>query len=406
MLSAANRLQTSANRVRVEDALAWIDAQVASLRTENILVAEAAGRILAENVAAAMDLPPFDRVAADGFALRADETIGASTYNPLSFRLEPAAADLPIGGTIRVKAGDALPRGADAVVRVGHVALDAEGTVAIIEPAAVGNDVERGGSHVAYGGTLVVAGRRLGPGDIGVLASAGFARVSTIRRPRVLCLLAGSGVIEAGRPLSPRAVYDANSPMLRALIERDGGVLIEQRCVERDRMAIAEALRTPGADIILVVGGTGSGPDDHAAAALADAGELAIHGVALRPAETAGIGRIASGAPVVLLPGAPAACLWAYEFFAGRLIRCAGGRRPELPFPSRKMTTARKIVSEIGMMEVCPVRCLSEGTAEPIASFDEAGLTSMARGGGWVRPRSSVERRVSSGCDRDRVSVR
>jgi molybdopterin molybdotransferase len=217
-----------------------------------------------------------------------------------------------------------------------------------------------------------------------LLSAAGLAQVSVVRRPRVSCLLAGRNLVETGRPLPPGAIHDANGPLLRALIVRDGGIAIEQRRVERDPLVLRAAMVAPGADIILVAGGTGPGVDDYAAAALSDAGEVAVHGVALRPGETAGLGRAGSGVPVFLLPGSPAACLWAYEFFAGRAIRRLGGRNPELPFARREMTAAGKIASEIGMTEVRPVRCLTDGTVEPVASFREAGLSAATGADGFV----------------------
>jgi molybdopterin molybdotransferase len=373
-----------ADPAAVADVLAWIDAHVGPLPAEEVVVSGAAGRVLAEEVRTALDLPPFDRAAVDGFALRADETIGASSYNPLPFRLASTGADLPMGCAARLQAGDPLPRGADAVVPLEHVVLDAEATGAVIEPVVAGNEVERVGSHSVRGSTLIASGARLGARDAGLLSSAGVPRVSVVRRPRVRCLLAGRNLVEAGRPLSPGAIYDANGPLLRALIERDGGILTEQARMERDRAALRDAFALSGPDIILVAGGTGLGVDDHSAGALSEAGGLVMHGVALRPGGTAGLGRTAAGVPVFLLPGAPAACLWAYEFFAGRAVRRLGGRHPELPFSSRKMTAAGKIVSEIGMTEVCPVRCLTGCGAEPIASFNEAGLTAAARADGFV----------------------
>jgi molybdopterin molybdotransferase len=372
-----------ANPVRFANALAWIDAHVAQLRPEIITVREAAGRVLTDDLVAAIDLPPFSRVAADGYALRAIETVGASAYNPLAFRLAPIDGDLPPNGAVRVMSGDALPSGADAVVRIEDAEWNGEETVTITDPVAEGHFVQRIGGHLERGSRLAVAGRRLSPADVGALASAGLARVSVTRQPRVHCVLPAAHVVDAGNVLPPGAVYDANAPMLQALIHRDGGVLIDQRRVERDRLAIANTFKSPGVDAFLVAGGTGSGFADQAAVALADAGELAIHGISLRPGETTGLG-LAGGIPVVLLPGAPAACLWGYELIAGRVIRRLGGREPKLPFRSQKMTTARKIVSEIGMLEVHPVRCLDAGTVEPIASFSEAGLTPAARGDGFV----------------------
>jgi molybdopterin molybdotransferase len=106
--------------------------------------------------------------------------------------------------------------------------------------------------------------------------------------------------------------------------------------------------------------------------------------MALRPGETAGLGRTASGVPVVLLPGAPAACLWSYELFAGRAIRRLGGRGAEFPYRSREMITARKIVSAIGVTEICPVRSGLDDTVEPVPSFAETGLMAAVGANGFV----------------------
>jgi molybdopterin molybdotransferase len=385
MPTAADGLQSLARRVRVEDAVAWIDAHVAPLGAEDVLLADAAGRVVFQDVLAEFDLPPFARAAVDGMAVRADETVGASAYNPLRFRLAPDAGgpgDLPAGSAVRLSAGDRLPRGADAVVPLGHVEPDEGGACAIIEPVVAGSEVERAGSQGARGSNLIRAGRRLGPGDIGLLASAGRARVGVVRRPRVRCVLSGDA-IEAGTPLPPGAACDANAPMLRALIERDGGV-VEQRRVERSHETLRAALESPAADIVLFVGSAGGGSDDHAAAALAEAGELAIDGVALHPGAATGIGRTTAGAPLFLLPATPAACFWAYAFFAGRAIRRLGGRSPAFSFASRTMTATRKIVSEIGMTEVVPVRCVNAGGAEPLPSFAAAGLRAITEADGFV----------------------
>ena len=381
---AAQEAHGLANRAGVQDAVHWIDAHVAPLGREDACIAGAAGRVLCEDVPAELDLPPFDRAAVDGLAVRADETVGASAYNPLLFRLAPGAGELPPGGAVRLDAGDRLPRGADAVVPLDHVGSDEAGACAVIEPVIAGNEVERAGSQGARGSTLVRAWRRLGPAEIGLLAAAGRARVGVVRRPRVRCVTNGD-TIEAGSLHPPAAAVGGTSaPMLRALVERDGGILVEGRRVERDREPLLDALETPGADIVLLVGGAGRGVDGRTAAVLAESGELAIDGVALRPGAATRIGRTRTGVPVFLLPGAPAACLWAYEFFAGRALRRLGGRSPAFPFPSRQMTGTRKIVSEIGMTEVVPVRCTNEDGVEPIASFAAAGLRAVTEADGFV----------------------
>ena len=269
-----------------------------------------------------------------------------------------------------------MPAGTDAVVPLQLAEPDDQACIEVIEAVAAGDNVEQQGAIATIGATLVPARKRLAARHIGLLTLAGLSRVSVVRHPRVRILIT--------KPTKAGAWEDSNGLMIRVAVERDGGVIGECLAVERHRVTIRAALVETEADIVLVIGGTGPGGDDHSAAALADAGELAIHGVALRPGETAGLGRTVSGVPVVLLPGAPASCLWAYELFAGAAIRRLGGRNTELPYRSREMITARKIVSSLGMTEICPVRCGSGDTVEPLPSFSETGLMAAVSADGFV----------------------
>ena len=348
----------------VDAAIAWVDVAACHLDREDTPLLTARGRVLMEDIRTVGPIPTSDRAALDGFAVQASASLGASTYNPIR---------LPL---IAVAAGDALPPGTDAVIPLELAEPDERACIEVVEAAAAGNNVEQQGAVATIGATLVPAGTQLAARHIGLLTIAGLFRVPVFRRPRVRILLA--------KPAKADAWEDSNGPMIRASVERDGGVVEECVAVERGLTAIRAALVEAGFDIVLVIGGTGPGIDDHSAAALAEAGELAIHGVALRPGETAGLGRTVSGVPVVLLPGAPAACLWSYELFAGRAIRRLGGRGPELPYRSREMITARKIVSAIGMTEICPVRCGAGDTAEPVPSFAETGLMAAVGADGFV----------------------
>jgi molybdopterin molybdotransferase len=349
--------------ISVDAALAWIDSVVCRLGREDAPLHEAAGRILAEEVRAECPIPACDSASVDGFAVAAHETLGASSYYPLSLPLNEVAS------------GDALCGETDAVLPLDQGELDGAGHVVIVEALAPGVNVDKQGTVAAAGGLLIPAAALLGPQQIGICAAAGISRLPVVRRPRVRILL-------PQRTQSGAA--DSNGPMLRSLIKRDGGIVSPCVAVGRSRSALAEALAPAGSDIVLIVGGTGPGRDDEAAPALAAAGELAIHGVALRPGETTGFGRIAGEAPVVLLPGSPPACLWSYELFAGRAIRQFGGRDPGLPYSSRLARTARKIVSSIGMTEICPVRCHPDGSVEPIVSFSEIGLMAAVNADGFV----------------------
>ncbi len=190
-----------------------------------------------------------------------------------------------------------------------------------------------------------------------------------------------SAIVGSSAPTVGVGCGEADGAMLEPLVARDGGTVEAVVRGAEGREAIARAVAGPGADVVLVVGRTGTGPDDEAPLALAQAGELALHGVALRPGGSAGLGF--AGVPVVLLPGAPLACLCAYEFFAGRLIRRLGGREPGFPHVVREAEVGCKIVSAVGFVDMCCVRWV-EGRAEPVGSAEQAGLGSVARADGFV----------------------
>jgi molybdopterin molybdotransferase len=352
------------NHHSVEAAIAWLDAVSHRLDGEDVPVHAARGRVLVEDIRAAGPIPDSDRAAIDGFAVQAATSLGASTYNPVR---------LPL---IAVAAGDLLPVGTDSVVALDLAEPDSVEFIEVVEAVAAGENVVPQGAVAAEGATLAAAGARLAAPHVGLLTEAGLSVVRVVRRPRVRILVV--------RRAKAGASGDSNGPMIRAAAERDGAVISETVSVERDCAAIAAALAKPGVDIALVVGGTGPGTDDHSAAAVAAAGDLAVHGIAVRPGETAALGRTASGLPVVLLPGTPAACLWTYELFAGRAIRRLGGRGGELPYRSREMITAGKIVSSLGMTEVCAVRCGENNTVEPLPSFAEIGIMAACGADGFV----------------------
>jgi molybdopterin molybdotransferase len=254
--------------------------------------------------------------------------------------------------------------------------------VAVIAPVFAGSEVEARGSHIASGGTLLrAAPRPLDAADLGLLAAAGLARVPVIGRPRVRLVPAAHKFVEAGQPLTAGEFYNAAGPMLTALVERDGGIIVASHPLRGGGAELRKALS--GADIVLVIGRTGPGSNDHAAAALAEAGALAMHGVAIQPGGTAGGGRIDS-VPVLLLPGPPVHGLWAYELIAGRAIRRMAGRSPALPYRMETLRIARKIVSEVGTLEVWPVRRIKTGEVEPMPSLQEAGLAAAAHADGYI----------------------
>lgn len=361
------------DRVSLEQATEWIDSHSAALRAEETDLRAAAGRVLAAGVAAEWALPAADRAGVDGYAVRSADTVGAGDYNPLKLALVKAGdglAELQAGS---ISSGEALPRGADAILPF-ELARVSGATLEIFGAVAEGFGVERAGQQVQAGARILERGRMLLPQDIGLLASLGVERVPVVRQPRVGILV---GKPKRCGDLGGQG--DANSPMLRALVERDGGSVVAVVALESERRGFAIGY---AADLILVAGRSGTGRDDDAALSIAEVGELAIHGVGLRPGGSAGMGSV-GGAPVVLLPGDPLGCLCAYEMLAGRMVRRLGGRAEGLPFAVVEAEVGRKIVSMIGVVDVCRVRW-ENGKIEAIGSAESGGLASAVRADGFV----------------------
>ena len=382
------RMQGFRRRSEVPAVLEWIDRNASPLGGEVVPLDVAAGRVLAGDVIAPIDVPGFERSAMDGYALRGEDTAGASEYNPLSFPLagqvlpgERFSATVAVGEAVRIMTGAPVPDGLDAVVPA-EFASEAGGRIEITRPVAPGQHVARRGEDIAAGGAVLMAGRQLRAQDVGLVASLGLANVAVVRQPRVRIVVTGNELVAPGMSKGLYQIYDANSYMLRGLVPRDGGVLEAVHRLADDPGAISAALEAPGAEVILVSGGSSVGSEDHAPGLVAELGELAIHGVAMRPSSPAGAGRIGS-ALVFLLPGNPVSCLCAYDFFAARAIRLRGGRPAGWPHRTRTCTVARKIVSAIGRVDYCRVRLIG-AEAEPIALSGASVLSSTTRADGFV----------------------
>ncbi len=382
------RMHGFSERREVHVALEWVDAHAVRLTDEVVDLEMASGRVLAHDVIAPLDVPGFDRAAMDGYALQGAETAGASDYNPLTFRVvgqalpgQPYAGAGEPGAAVRIMTGAPVPQGVDAVVPAEY-ATESGGAIVVTRPVAPGQHIGHRGEDLREGSIALAAGRRLRPQDVGLIASLGLAEAAVVRRPRVRILVTGNEVRPPGGPKDRYEVYDANSYMLRGLVDRDGGVLEAQHRLGDDPDAIRAALVAAGADVILVSGGTSVGSEDYAPQLIAKVGELAIHGVAMRPSSPAGMGRIGDTL-VFLIPGNPVSCLCAYDFFAGRAIRLRGGRPPDWPHRTLRCPVARKIVSAIGRVDYCRVRIV-DGAVEPIALSGASILSSTTRADGFV----------------------
>jgi molybdopterin molybdotransferase len=374
--------------------LAWIDSVARPRPAESVSLARAGGRVLAQHVVSPTDVPAFDRAMMDGYAIRAASVAGASSYTPIelacigeAFPARAFDAEVGFSQAVKIMTGAPLPRGADAVLpaeltEAGGNHVRAHGEV------TPGKHVGARGEDVARGQSVFEPGRRLRPQDLGVLSSMGFSAVQCVGAPRVSILLTGNELLPAGSQPAGHKIADANGPMLSSLVERDGGVVSRLAIVPDERPAIAAALADE-VDVVIVSGGSSVGQEDYVPSILAAEGQLAFHGIAMRPSSPSGMGKLGRRL-VLLLPGNPVSCLCAYDFFAGRAIRLLGGRGAEWPYRAASGVLARKISSEIGRLDYARVT-LRSGVVTPLAIGGAAILSSTTRADGYVLVPADLE---------------
>ena len=396
-----------ARRQTVEAALSWLDAQLRPPRDEIVPLHMAAARVLATPVTSDVDVPGFDRATMDGYAVVAESTEGASSYSRLPLAVigdslpgHPFHGSVAVGQAVRIMTGAPVPLGCDAVLpaewvehasatataarpEAGQAEPDAGSAQWISALAAVspGKHVGRRGEDVVRGTTLFQPGRVLRPQDLGMLSSVGVGEVRVFCRPQVRLVITGNELLPSGSRPHGYRIVDANGPMLAALVARDGGVVDFPGLVPDEHDAILRALHAE-ADVIIVSGGSSVGIEDLAPTLLARHGDLAIHGIAMRPSSPTGLGRIEHRL-VFLLPGNPVSCLCAYDFFAGRVIRALGGRTKTWPYHATRARLARKISSPIGRLDYARVQVV-DGAVEPLAVSGASVLSSTTRGDGFV----------------------
>lgn len=341
----------------LEEAGSRVAALVAPVAgTQVVTLAQADGRVLADDVVAPLDLPPFANSAVDGYAVRfADLAIAGETRLPVAGRV---AAGADAGGVttrgvaIRVFTGAPMPPDADTVFMQEDVALD--GGVAVLPAGlAAGANARPAGEDIARGTVAAKAGQRLRPQDLALLSALGLTEVTVRRRPRVAVFSTGDELTEPGMPLAPAAIYDANRALLRAMVARAGAEVVDLGILrdERDSLARRLADAAGSCDLVLTSGGVSTGEEDHVKAAVEQAGELAFWRIGIKPGRPVALGRVGA-TPFIGLPGNPVAVFVTFAFVARAMIaRLAGSEqaRPvalpvRLGFSYRKKQGRREYV--------------------------------------------------------------
>src|SRR5580692_5811244 len=334
------------------------------LAAESVSLAAALSRVLAADVIAPVDAPPFDRSNVDGFAVRAADTTGASDRAPKRFILNAEVLACGIEPTVEVAPGTAtaiatggvIPRGADAVVMIEHTELIEDGALPAIDlrrAAAAGQFVSYAGSDIARGETLLRNGTRIGSREIGMLAACGLAAIGVVRRPRVAVLSTGDELVELGELLRAGGVYDSNGAIIAAAITEAGGEPVPFGAFPDEETALGNAMRAAleSCDMVVLSGGTSKGAGDlsHRIVSKLGAPGILVHGVALKPGKPLCLAAIGDK-PLIVLPGFPTSAIFTFHAFVAPLIRARAGLSQE----AAKTVTARlpvRIASELGREE-------------------------------------------------------
>ena len=358
-------------------------------RTVRVGLAEANGRVLAAEIVADRDVPPFDRAAMDGYAVVAADTSGAGPQAPAELRCvgtvhtgEAATRALGAGECIQIATGAPLPDGADAVVMVEQT--DRRGhAVEVFTAVHPRQHIGRRGADIESGQTVLGPGDILTPSRVGSIAALGIADVAVYDRPRVGIVSTGDEIVEPGRPLAPGQIYDINRFTLGAVIAEHGGVAAAHPITGDSLEALGaavDAIIAQGTDVVVFSGGSSVGERDLTRDVLRRKGNVAFHGIAVKPGKPTAFGHIGA-TPVLGMPGYPTSCLSnAYLLLVPLLRRMAR----LLPMRTQTLTlpAAHRFASVGGRHQFYSVRVV-DGAA--VGAFKASGdITSMSQADGYI----------------------
>lgn len=309
------------------EALQEILSRVRTVETERVPLDRVYRRVLREDVSAAVDLPPFDNSAVDGFAVVAKDTQGASKERPVTLTIGEGQARVVLGTAVKTMTGCPIPPGADAMVMVEDTQETQDGRVQVFLPAREGDHVRRRGEDVRAGTVVLRAGDYLGPAQVAMLAAAGRSEALVSRQLRVALITTGDEVAEAGQPLAPNQIWNSNRYSLAGLIA-SAGVLVSRMLHALDEPeAVAEALNACSSDdAVVTCGAVSMGERDFIRSVLESEGSVVFWKVNTKPGKPL-LFAVRGSQPVFGLPGNQVSCVVDFEYFVRPALRAMLGRR-------------------------------------------------------------------------------
>ena len=356
-------------------------------RTDRVAIVDANGRVAAANVVSPRDVPPFSRAGMDGYAVRAEDTFGASRYEPKTLRVveKVYTGQLPMlavepGTAIEIATGAPMPAGADAVVMVEETEK-AEESVRVLTPVYPRQNVGKQGADIVVGQTVITRGEVLNPSRIGALAALGLGAIEVYAKPTVAILSTGNEIADPGQELKPGQIYDINKFTLSAIIAEHGGLPVPFATAQDTVEALEDAIDAASAcDVLVFSGGSSVGERDLILDCIRRKGEIAFHGIAVKPGKPTVFGTI-NGRPVLGMPGYPTSCLSnAYMLLVPALREIA--RLKPRHTATVRLPVGQRIVSTTGRHQFYTVRIV-DGQAMP--AFKASGdITSMSQADGYI----------------------
>lgn len=363
------------------------DACHAITRRERVPLLDANGRVSGADVQSTRDVPPFSRAGMDGFAVIANDTFGASRYEPKTLRViekvytgQVPTQQLTAGTAVEIATGAPMPAGADAVVMVEET--ETSGTeVRVLTPVYPRQNVGRQGADISVGQIVIRDGDVLNPSRIGALAALGVVDVEVYAKPTVAILSTGNEIIDPGEELRPGQIYDINKFTLSTIIQEHGGVPVPFATAQDTIEALEEAIEAClSCDLLVFSGGSSVGERDLILDVIGRQGDIVFHGIAVKPGKPTVFGTI-QGKPMFGMPGYPTSCLSNAYLLLVPALRAMARLQPRHTH-TVSLTLGQRIVSTTGRHQFYTVKII-DGQAMP--AFKASGdITSMSQADGYI----------------------